>query len=617
LPQPIWSGTRYVSYSVLGWGTRALVALEKVEHVLVYAYLDGKSWSRGALYAGTQEAHHRPVLARDEHGVGWVFWSNTTRGHTFFSRWLGSRFSAPYECRALPGDPAPHDGPAGGPALGAFHTAQKEMRPGAGVLGVALAGSDAEGAVYFDRVVVPRLSPEAGRKVLFLDMLEVGEVDGLVESFHPMKKHPANPVLRTGPTGSFDDLRAHAYGEVLYDQGKFRMWYTAWSSRGAIDPESARHYAGYAESQDGVTWTKPALNQVEFNGSKANSILDLDYQGTNAYMPMVVRDTRESDPNRRYKLVIEQRRGNTLHFSADGVRWSSAGTVNPRTLPGGAQRNPEYWGDRRNLFYDTLEKDPARRWKVYSHCSMLTDFVRKTCLSTSPDLFRWTPDPRNPIMHPRAGLEVEQHLTSVWPHAGMYVGMFDIWDPVQQMPEQLIASRDGINFVHVFDGRPVIEKGKPGEWDAGWISPANVPLEVKDELWYYYSGSATTIAPVKEWFATPMFTGLATIRRDGFVSLDVAGGRTSGSFATIRWTSTGSPIRLELNAEGLSGGSGRIRVELAGDGGVVASSEPVTADGVAVPVVWRGADSRIPAGRTLQLRFRLEGSARLYSFTFR
>ena len=34
LPQPIWSGTRYVSYSVLGWGTRALVALEKVEHVL-------------------------------------------------------------------------------------------------------------------------------------------------------------------------------------------------------------------------------------------------------------------------------------------------------------------------------------------------------------------------------------------------------------------------------------------------------------------------------------------------------------------------------------------------------------------------------------------------------
>ena len=50
----------------------------------------------------------RPQLARDEHGVAWVFWSNSTRGHTFYSRWLGTRFSAPYESRTLAGDPLLH-----------------------------------------------------------------------------------------------------------------------------------------------------------------------------------------------------------------------------------------------------------------------------------------------------------------------------------------------------------------------------------------------------------------------------------------------------------------------------------------------------------------------------
>ncbi len=614
LPHGPWSGTGYLNYSVVGWGEQALVVFEKSEHVILYAHFDGQDWTRKPLHF-SQEKLHRPQLARDEHGVAWVFWNNSTRGHTFYSRWLGNRFSSPYECRTLYGDPFSHEEgvvtspnrPTTGPKLGDFHSVQKEMASGSGYLGMALSSTGPSGGVYFDRMLVPDLQPEPGRKVLFLDMLEVGATQGVVETLHPMKKHSSNPVLRIGAPGSFDDLRAHAYGEVLYDQGKFRMWYSGLDQAFAVTQRS-NHHVGYAESEDGLNWVKPKLNQVEYRGSRANNIVDLDYQGGGAYMPMIVKDERETDPDRRYKAIVAQR-GNTLHYSADGVHWSTGGSVKGR------------FGDRRNFFYDILEPKPERRWKVFSHCGIETyRWVRATCVYWSSDLLEWTSDPRNPNMLPRAGIEVEQHLTSAWPYAGMYLGMFDIWGPDQLMPQQLIASRDGVNFVHVFDGEPVIELGKPGEWDAGWVSPVNVPLDVGDETWFYYSGSATTIGPFVRWNSTPMMTGLATIRRDGFVSLSVLEDSASSWATTIPFHPTGSLLQLEINAEGLSQGEGRILVELLEDGKVLARSNAVVEDGVESAVLWPygGKQLALPSEEeSLQLRFRLEGEAQLYSFTFK
>ncbi len=617
LPHGPWSGSGYVNYSVVGLGEQALVVFEKVEHVILYAHFDGQNWSREPLHF-SQEKLHRPQLARDEHGVVWVFWTNSARGHTFYSRWLGKRFGAPYECRTLVGDPFAHEEGSltlpteatTGPRLSDFHSVQKQMSSGSGKLGVAIASTGSSGGVYFDRVVVPDLEVEAGRKVLFLDMLEISAMGGLTESFQAMKKHPSNPVLETGPPGSFDDLRAHAYGEVLYEDGKFRMWYSG------LDLEMGRqgiyrHHIGYAESEDGVNWIKPRLNQVEFRGSKANNIVDLDYRGRSAFVPLIVKDERDPDPSRRYKAVVMQR-GNTIHYSPDGIRWSSGGTVKGN------------FGDRRNLFYDSLEPKAERRWKVLSHCSGpdIADHVRKTCRYWSADLMEWTDDPRNPVMHPRAGTEVEQHLTSVWPYAGMYLGMFDIWDTAQRMPQALIASRDGVNFVHVFDGQSVIELGQEGEWDTAWISPANLPLEVEDELWYYYSGSTTTIGPnyFEEWTRLPISTGLATIRRDGFVSLKVEKDSGAGWFTTIPLKSTATSLQLEINAEGLSQGEGRVLVELLENGKVVARSNAVIGDGVEVPVLWPNEGQKLnlsTGAESLQLQFRLEGQAQLYGFTFK
>ena len=53
----------------------------------------------------------------------------------------------------------------------------------------------------------------------------------------------------------------------------------------------------YAESDDGLTWTKPNLGLFEFNGNPNNNIV-WDLHGA-----CVFRDDDESDPQRRYKMI--------------------------------------------------------------------------------------------------------------------------------------------------------------------------------------------------------------------------------------------------------------------------------------------------------------------------
>ena len=185
-------------------------------------------------------------------------------------------------------------------------------------------------------------------------------------------------------------------------------------------------------------------------------------------------------------------------------------------------------------------------------------------------------------------------------------------------PQQLAVSRDGRNFVHVFDGVAAVELGPPGTWDAGWISPVNLPVSVGDELWLYYSGSPVSIGPFHDWIDLPMESGLATLRKDGFVSLQVAEGKDAGWFATIPMEPELPSLKLDVNAEGLAGGEGRIIVELTHGEKVVATGTALNQDGVAVPIRWREGEAlRLPETGPFRLRFRLSGRARLYSFTFR
>ena len=59
-----------------------------------------------------------------------------------------------------------------------------------------------------------------------------------------------------------------------------------------------------AESQDGVHWIKPPLHSLEYNGSTSNNAIQLNQSaGMSDSNRGVYRDSFETDPSRRYKLV--------------------------------------------------------------------------------------------------------------------------------------------------------------------------------------------------------------------------------------------------------------------------------------------------------------------------
>ncbi len=137
----------------------------------------------------------------------------------------------------------------------------------------------------------------------------------------------AEPVLVPNPLESTapDNLAAHFYGTVLHDADKFRMWYYAchrgqnpdwpprkmqqvakkpgWLKGVAEGHEITQGPLCYAESGDGITWTKPALGQVLFKGSRDNNALDLPH--TIVSGAAVIRDDADPSPARRYKMVYQ------------------------------------------------------------------------------------------------------------------------------------------------------------------------------------------------------------------------------------------------------------------------------------------------------------------------
>src|SRR5688572_13160300 len=143
----------------------------------------------------------------------------------------------------------------------------------------------------------------------------------------------SKPVIRPEPVliptrddpNAPDNVATHHYGTVIFDEGRFRMWYYAVH----LSPDGKRPIQGpicYAESRDGLTWTKPPLRQVEFNGSLENNAVALPgrlFEGV-----QVIKDAADPDPRRRYKMAYNPSHDDYVYslrtaVSPDGERWTA------------------------------------------------------------------------------------------------------------------------------------------------------------------------------------------------------------------------------------------------------------------------------------------------------
>jgi len=175
----------------------------------------------------------------------------------------------------------------------------------------------------------------------------------------------------------------------------------------------------------------------------------------------------------------------------------------------------------------------------------------------------------------------------------------------------LVTSRDGLHWRRTEGDRsPVLPCGAPGEWDQGMITTATHPLVENGEIKLYYGGFDNSHNGPQPWHAA---VGLATLRKDGFASLDA--GNDSGTVTTHGLRRADGPLHVNYRAD--AGGELRVEVlDLEGnvlDGYGGQACTPLVGDDVDQKVRW-GSRTKLPAAKKpIRLRFILK-NASLYSF---
>ena len=115
------------------------------------------------------------------------------------------------------------------------------------------------------------------------------------------------------------------YFSVFKDKEVYRMYYRGARTlaNGVYDRDT--EVTCYAESPDGIHWTKPRLGLHEFNGSKDNNIiLPFDKRGISSNFAAFLDDRPGVPAAERYKAVGGKGEvGLCRMVSADGIHWRS------------------------------------------------------------------------------------------------------------------------------------------------------------------------------------------------------------------------------------------------------------------------------------------------------
>lgn len=148
-------------------------------------------------------------------------------------------------------------------------------------------------------------------RLLFFDYEHVESLENVTLRLNPpVKKEPCLFVDRDWELGG---VRAHC---IVEWQGEFRMYYKVTMADG--NPLLA-----VAVSHDGITWGKPELGTVEFNGSKANNLIPIDGCKPNEVCVFV---DPIADEEHRFKLVCHNQAEGGLYLmtSRDGLAFKRA-----------------------------------------------------------------------------------------------------------------------------------------------------------------------------------------------------------------------------------------------------------------------------------------------------
>jgi len=448
---------------------------------------------------------------------------------------------------------------------------------------------------------------------LVVDDYPVISRTNVARTYHAFEKYANNPVLVA--EYPWEDL-VYLYGTVLPNETRtgYRMWYHT------LRPDDTNNDGSlelYATSTDGIQWAKPILNLRSWHGSTANNMFFT--RPTAGGMTSVMHTPWEPDTNQLYQLMNFDSGGFYGAWSPDGIHITDA--PNNPVFTGGSDVGQFCW-DPHTQLYRGYVKNSWYDWNGRKR--------RAVALTTTTNIASWPQE--SLILWPDAyddrwiipGSVQRTHFygLSAFAYESMYIGFLWIFRATEldgEMPGyligpcfvELVSSHDGVHWTRQEGTRPpILALGPNGAWDDGMVFTARAPIVEGDTIKLWYGGFDQVHGSSLK--TTTGSIGLATLRKDGFASLDA--GATAGTIATRPLGGADGALQLNYRAVG-----GSLKVEVLDENNAVvpgyseADCVALTGDSVAETVVWT-AHSTLPAGASrISLRFMLQ-NASVYSF---
>ncbi|HUU23352.1 MAG TPA: hypothetical protein VM389_12530 [Phycisphaerae bacterium] len=396
-----------------------------------------------------------------------------------------------------------------------------------------------------------------------------------------------------------------AYVTVFRDGRKYRMYYRGWNhAGGAGDKATHPPVACYAESEDGVSWVRPALGLFEFEGARDNNIVWTG-RGCHNFAPFLDANP-DARPQEKYKALggVHEEGGIRLFGSADGTRWKALSDKPVITSKAFAfdSHNLAFWDTARSEYRVYFRTWPGGR--------------RGISTATSKDMVHWSEPaaleyPGAPAEHLYTAQILPYHRAPhlllgfparfIEPRGALVEGLFMTsrdGRTFRRWPEAYLrpgpsGDRWGNRSGYIWYGLVETESALPG---------AGKELSLYANEAYYQGGGARTRR--------------YTCRLDGFVSLHAP--MAGGAMQTRPLTFSGS--NLLLNVSTSAAGGVRVEVQDADgkplEGLAAADCTEIYGDSTDRLVRWGARDDLTALrGQPVRLRFVLK-DADLYAFQF-
>lgn len=468
--------------------------------------------------------------------------------------------------------------------------------------------------------MLPASLPALPQRHLFLDPAAIASVEGARLAVNAPA--PGEIVIR--PDRPWEQLLVSFYTTVIEEDGKIRLWYIC---RDAAN----RPNLAYAESTDGVTWVKPNLGIVDYQGSRENNLV-----GVPSLDGAVFRDP-QAKPGEEYVYIGHVHgEGVFRYFSPDGLHWQR----DPQALlPFRADtQNVVFWDAREGAYVLYLRGWVlAEKWE-----QRLRKVVRLTATSLSSPLpiarSGKGDNPTNPKDLPRIvdemptvlaadrrdppGTDVYNISAQPYPlDPRWYLGFPSFFLREKHISDgrlevDFVGSRDGIHWER-YDRQPYVRPGLAGSDSANMVYIGPGLVVRGDELWQYgtgYRGRHGAVEQRKERADGVIYRYVQRV--DGFVSLDFSleGGRAEMRPVPV----TGTRLLVNVDTTAL----GDLRVGLLDAAGkpiagfALEDCEALQVNSTGATATWQGnGDLAGLVGHEVRVVF--QGTrARLFSFRF-